>query len=129
METYGAKRLYDCFGSRYDIMVPRYKVGRVSFMHSGSYYIVPKDGDVPKVIMNQAMAELTNETYKKLLSCPEIQNIPKFLSPKMQELRKLLVQYDNMVNPFANSNLKLKEPIEYLDKIKFLSQWKKNWDA
>lgn len=158
METYGAERLYDCLGSRYGIMVPRFKVGGVSFIHSGSYYIVPKDGDVPEIIMDQAMAELgeehpggdhfwwgeihsikgmltlvaildgkyskelvdelTNETYKKLLSCPEIQNIPKFLSPKMQELRKLLVQYDNMVNPFANSNLKLKEPIEYLDKIK-----------
>ena len=64
--------------------------------------------------------ELTNKTYKKLLECPVIQNNVEFPfnckhSPKMEKLYKLLAEYSNIVNPFGNNELKLKEPIQYFD--------------
>lgn len=81
------------------------------------------EGRYTKELINK----LHNETYKKLFDCPLIQNndiIPfqELLSPKMEELRKLLFEYDNMINPFgninSNINIKLKDPIEYSEKIK-----------
>ena len=57
METYGAKRLPDREGSRYNILVPCFAVGDVEFLHSGSYYIVQRGNKVPEKIMDKAMAE------------------------------------------------------------------------
>ena len=58
--------------------------------------------------------DLTNETYKKLLGCPLIQEPP---SSKMEELHRLVAQFDVYANPYANGAFELKEPIEYLDKL------------
>lgn len=163
METYGATRLSDRTGSRYNVPVPCFVVGNgVALMHSGSYYIVQRDNEVPEEIMNQAMAafgekhpggtnfwwgeihsipgvitlasmldgkytkelvqELTNEAYKKLLANSDIKNIINIEfnginTPKMQQLRKVLTEYSYLVNPFANDQLRFRDPIEYLDKV------------
>ena len=66
--------------------------------------------------------ELTNTTYKKLLKCSLIQKNVEFPfqgnhSPKMKELYKKLAEYSNIVNPFGNGTVELKEPIEYLGNI------------
>lgn len=77
-------------------------------------------GDYSKALVD----ELINKAYKKLLECSLIKSNVKFPfefsthSPKMQKLRKLLEEYSNVVNPFGNEDFNLKEPIEYLDKIK-----------
>ncbi len=163
METYGAKRLPDQEGSRYNVLVPCFTVRDVQFLHSGSYYIVQRGSKVPKEIMDKAMAEfgekhpggdnfwwgethsikgiltlaamiegkyskelideLTNTTYKKLLECSPIHTNVEFPfrsnnSPKMEELRKKLAEYSNIVNPFGNNTFNFKEPIEYLDRVK-----------
>ena len=57
METYGAERLPNCTGSRYDVSVPCFNVAGTKFLHSGSYYIVQRRKRVPEEIMNRAMAE------------------------------------------------------------------------
>lgn len=67
--------------------------------------------------------ELANTTYKKLLECSLIQTNVEFPfhgnhSPKMEELCKKLAEYSNIVNPFGNDTVDLKEPIEYLDSLK-----------
>lgn len=66
--------------------------------------------------------ELTNETYKKLLDCSSIKSNVEFPfhnahSLKMEELYKLLTEYSNIVNPFGNSALKFKEPIQYVNEV------------
>lgn len=66
--------------------------------------------------------ELTNATYKKLLDCSSIQSNVDFPfhsihSSKMERLYKLLAEYSNIVNPFGNKELNLKEPIQYLDAV------------
>lgn len=76
------------------------------------------DGKYSKELIN----ELTNETYKKLLDCSSIKSNVEFPyhavhSPKMEKLYKLLTEYSNIVNPFGNSELKFKEPIQYLDAV------------
>ncbi len=58
METYGARRLADCDGTRYSITVPNFNVSGVDFIHSGSYYIVQRGHIAPDELMDQAMAEL-----------------------------------------------------------------------
>lgn len=162
METYGAKRLSDCSGSRYSVSVPCFNVAGTKFFHSGSYYIVHREKDVPEEIMNRAMAELgekhpgganfwwgevhsikgmltlaamlegnynkeridklTNETYKKLIDCTSIKSNVEFPFHsthllKMEKLYKVLAKYSNIVNPFGNSELKIKDPIQYLDTV------------
>lgn len=62
METYGATRMKDRYGSRFRILVPCFYVRGVEFYHSGSYYIVTGNQKVPDEIMNQAMAEF-KETH------------------------------------------------------------------
>ena len=57
METYGAKRLPDQEGSRYNILVQCFTIGDVNFLHSGSYYIVRRGNRAPDEIMDKAMAE------------------------------------------------------------------------
>lgn len=77
-------------------------------------------GDYSKTLVDQ----LTNKAYEKLLECSLIKSNVKFPfefsthSPKMQKLRKLLEEYSNLVNPFGNGDINIKEPIGYLDKIK-----------
>lgn len=163
METFGAERLLDRTGSRYNVLVPCFQIKGIEFFHSGSYYIANQGKKVPGEIMNRAMAELgethpgggnfwwgevhsikgmltlatmlrgdyskelvdelTNKTYKELLECLLIKSNVEFPfecsahSPKMQELRKLLEEYSNIVNPFGNSEFNIKEPIQYLDKV------------
>lgn len=76
-------------------------------------------GDYSKKLVD----ELTNRAYKQLLECSLIKSNVEFPfecstnSPKMQKLRKLLVEYSKVVNPFGNCEFKIKEPIEYLDKV------------
>lgn len=67
--------------------------------------------------------ELANETYKKLLRCSLIQTNVEFPFknnhlPKIEKLNKSLVEYNNIVNPFGNDTIDLKEPIEYIDRLK-----------
>lgn len=67
--------------------------------------------------------ELTNAAYKKLLDCEFIKSnieLPphSLQSPKMEQLDKLLTEFSNVVNPFGNSDFKIKEPIQYLGTIK-----------
>lgn len=57
LETYGAERLPDATGSRYNVPVPCFNVNGVIFKHSGSYYIVKRGEEVPDEVMDQAMAE------------------------------------------------------------------------
>lgn len=162
METYGAKRLDDRFGSRYNIKVPCFRVSDVVFLHSGSYYIVNRGREISDEIMNRAMAEfgekepgvenywykeihtvkgiltlaamlenrysrewineLTNETYKKLLKISNF--VPEgkadFISnhtAKMQELYDTVMEYDKVVNPYNNTELAFREPIEYMGEV------------
>lgn len=162
METYHARRLADCDGTRYSIRVPNFNVSGVDFIHSGSYYIVQRGHVAPYTIMEQAMAELgekypggkhfwygeihsvrglltlsamlegryskemvdklVNETYQKLLDLSFVKEHPVFPfhdmhSPKMETLFHLLTEYSNIVNPFADANLSLMEPIQYLDTV------------
>jgi len=76
-------------------------------------------GDYSKELVD----ELTNKAYKQLLECSLIKSNVEFPfelsthSRKMQKLCKLLKEYSNVVNPFGNSDFKIKEPIEYLDKV------------
>ncbi len=71
----------------------------------------------------ELVAELTNNVYKKLLECSLIKSNIELpfehmnYSPKMRKLIKLLKEYRNIVNPFGNCNFKIKEPIEYWDKL------------
>ncbi len=58
LEVYGAKRLADCIGSRYNFMVPCFKVEDTTFLHSGSYYIVQRGAIVSDKLMKEAMAKL-----------------------------------------------------------------------
>jgi len=68
--------------------------------------------------------ELTNNAYKRLLAetaeniktVEEIQ-FKKINTRKMKELRNVLSAYSQVVNPFCNSQLRFKDPIEYLDKV------------
>ena len=68
--------------------------------------------------------ELTNKAYQKVLDCSLIKRNAQFPfefsnhSSKMQELRKLLEEYSDAINPFGNCDFKIKAPIEYLDKVK-----------
>lgn len=76
------------------------------------------DGKYSKELVDQ----LTNETYKKLLENSKIKTNKEIVfteidSPKMKQLRVLLSEYANLVNPFGNPKLHLKEPIEYLDSV------------
>lgn len=76
------------------------------------------DGKYSKELVEQ----LTNQVYKKLLDNPDIKTnqevvCNKMNSPKMKQIQNLLSEYANVVNPFGNSQLRLKEPIEYLDSI------------
>lgn len=57
METYGAERLSNCSGSRSGVSVPCFNVAGTKFFHSGSYYIVYREKDVPEEIIKLAMAE------------------------------------------------------------------------
>ena len=170
METYGAVRLSDRLGSRFSKYVPCFGVGNIAFLHSGSYYVVQRDGKVSNEIMNNAMKVLgekcpgdknfwhgeihsvkglltlvsmidnryskesvdllTNEIYKKLLHNSLIRNASISskgqIAPKMKKLRDLLIQYDNIVNPFANHQISLKDPIEYLDIINIETAFSNN---
>ena len=162
MQVYGAKRLCNCIGSRYNVSVPQFEVGNTIFYHSGSYYIVGGK-NVKQSIFDSAMAtfgekypggknywygevhtirgiltlssmiegkyskeyidKLTDAVYKELLRYPshitgennlmEIAEEPSNLA----ELATLVKEFDDIVNPFGNNKLKLKEPSTYLDKV------------
>lgn len=58
MEVYGATRLPNHIGSRYNVSVPCFEINGIMFFHSGSYYIVNRNREVPERILNEAMAEL-----------------------------------------------------------------------
>lgn len=58
---------------------------------------------------------LERATFQELINCPSIQSNVDFAFhntnlPKMENLYKLLAEYSNVVNPFGNSDLKIKEP-------------------
>lgn len=63
--------------------------------------------------------KLTNQAYQEILSWHAIQSNERthFYADKMEELCKLVAEYDNMVNPFGNHELKLKQPTEYWDNV------------
>ncbi|MCI9178191.1 MAG: hypothetical protein HFJ28_06580 [Clostridia bacterium] len=72
----------------------------------------------------ELLNEMVNEIYQDVLSAPWIsQNLSQMFTQvaeydeKVQELATLLQELTRMVNPFANPNIKLKQPIEYLDRI------------
>lgn len=61
MEVFGARRLNDGIGTRYNISVPCFEVKDTIFLHSGSYYVVQRGTKVTEQIMNRAMAEFEEE--------------------------------------------------------------------
>ncbi len=66
--------------------------------------------------------ELTNETYKRLLSGSFITKNVEFpfcnpTTPKREKLYQLLMKYSDIVNPFGNEQFSIKEPIQYLDTV------------
>ena len=66
--------------------------------------------------------KIINETYKELLRYNLFLDnqhsvIEGMHSENMLKLFELLVEYDNLINPFGNSSVKLREPIEYLNSI------------
>lgn len=68
--------------------------------------------------------ELTNKAYLKLLKEAEndIKNVEEihfklFNTPKMKELYQVLSVYSKVVNPFCDSQLHFKDPIEYLNEV------------
>ena len=72
--------------------------------------------------------EMTNKIYKKLLDCSLIKNnypLPfhEKHSTKMQALYKTLEEYKNLVNPYGNNELQLKDPIDYLDSVDVSFEW------
>lgn len=77
------------------------------------------EGKYTKEMVNK----LTDETYKKLLSVPLIQRNTKVplkkavIQQKWEEFYKLVLEYDNVANPFCNNAYLLKNPSEYLDKV------------
>jgi hypothetical protein len=65
--------------------------------------------------------ELVNKTYQKILDCSAIKSnfecqFKNTHLPKMEELCKLLNEYNSIVNPFGSA-LKLKDPVWYCDTI------------
>lgn len=65
---------------------------------------------------------MINEIYQKLLMEMDIHRkvefpFPSTHLPKMEELCELLPEYSQVVNPFE-SGIKLKEPVDYLNRIK-----------
>lgn len=67
--------------------------------------------------------QLTAETYKKLLQCSLIQKNVDILSnelhsSKFEELTNLVKEFDDVVNPYGSKQFKIKEPIQYLDKVR-----------
>lgn len=68
--------------------------------------------------------QLINETYQKLFDYAIVARtrsnlVVQMFNPKMQELCKLIKQFDSLVNPFANYNIrtKIKKYSEYMDKV------------
>ncbi len=57
MEAYGAERLPDRKGIRFKDAVPCFYVRGITFVHSGTYYIVQQGAKASKEVMNEAMAE------------------------------------------------------------------------
>jgi len=57
MEVYGARRLSDERGSRYNILVPCFEVEGTVLLHSGSYYIVQRNFVASSDIMEKAISE------------------------------------------------------------------------
>jgi hypothetical protein len=68
--------------------------------------------------------ELTNATYKKLLECSLITKSE--YSPRTKKLLKKIAEFDSLVNPFSNNELVLKDPIEYLDRLKLSIRYKED---
>lgn len=88
------------------------------------------EGRYTKELVNQ----LTNETYKKLLSSPLIKGNAKLpfkkasISQKWKEFYKLVLEYDSIANPFCKNADLLKNPSEYLDKVNISVSFDKNSD-
>ena len=88
------------------------------------------EGRYTKKLVNQ----LTNETYKKLLSSPLIKGNAKLpfkkaaISQKWKEFYKLVLEYDSIANPFCKNADLLKNPSEYLDKVNISVAFDKNSD-
>lgn len=66
--------------------------------------------------------QLANETYKMLFEKSEVKNKVELptrceTSQKMAELCEVIAKYDQIVNPYSNHQLKMKEPIGYFDKV------------
>jgi len=75
----------------------------------------------------ELVAQKVDETYNKIVLDGRqlIQDDIKSLyatpahSPKMQELRDLVAEYHNVVNPFSNSDFDTNNPSEFLKKVNF----------
>lgn len=121
METYGATRLGNRTGSRYDVSVPCFVVGNgVVLLHSGSYYIVQRGNKAPNEIMNQAMAVFgekypggKNFWYGEIHSIPGILTLASMLDGKYsKELVETLTNevYKKLLD---NSKLKMNDEIVF----------------
>ena len=61
-------------------------------------------------------------TFRELIDCPSIQSNVEFPFrsinlPKMEKLYKLLVEYSNIINPFGNNDVKIKEQGQHFDAV------------
>lgn len=78
--------------------------------------------------------QLTNETYRKLLSSPLIKGNAKLpfkkasISQKWKEFYKLVLEHDRIANPFCKNTDLLKNPSEYLDKVNISVTFDKSSD-
>lgn len=114
METYGATRVENRTGSRYNVSVPCFVVGNgVALMHSGSYYIVQRDNKASDEIMNQAMAVFgekhpggTNFWWGEIHSIPGILTLASMLDGKYS--KELVNRLTNDVYKKLLDNSKIK---------------------
>ena len=100
METYGAKRLSNVVGSTYNIPVPCFKVAGITFLHSGSNYVIHKEDKVPKEIVKQAKeicgekcSTVDNTGHNKIFSVREMLTMATMLDGKYSK-----EEVDNLMN-------------------------------
>lgn len=106
------------FGEKYPGGKNNFWFGEIHSIKGLLTIVAMLDGKYSRELVN----ELTNETYKKSLDCASIKSNVEFPfhsthSPKMEELYRVLAEYSNIVNPFGNSELRIKDPIQYLDAV------------
>lgn len=154
METFGAKKIHK-LDVENGISLPAFLVNDVIFVHCGDYCKVldSKNNHREKMLLNENiysinsliitllnfeekydekyLCTLINQTYNKLFKELKIKNKDVIHNDKnkfinLTDLYKILLRFDDLVNPYGNDTLKLKEPSKYLDRLKIRLDIKDN---